>query len=248
MTFRQHVLLGTALALALQAQTPAPSAKPAPAKPIRHLEYSLSVDYLTNGEGHSSGMSAGGEGGVDSGVNSQLGGGGRRGTIEADVLGFTPDGALIVAINEVLEEAPRPGERFTCTVYGDGHVMCPNAGGPLSDAENLLLSMLGRGFVDPNLSAADSHWQRTYEGKDVDVVTDYTVADPADARVTIVKHSKITSRVRTIGDSVEDGRIVYDRTLSVPDDVHDTVDETWAGGSLLSTFDMKLVTDTFAKP
>ena len=108
------ILLGTALTLALQAQTPAPS--PAPVlsdKPIRHLEYTFSVGYLTNGEGHSSGMSVGGEGGVGSGVDSELGGGGRTGTIDVDVMGFTPDGALILGINEMLQATPRPSERFT---------------------------------------------------------------------------------------------------------------------------------------
>lgn len=245
-----RVLLTVAFALVLQAQTPAPQASPppAPAKPIRHLEYAFSVDYLTNGEGHNSGMSVGGEGGNGSGVGSLLGGGGRRGTIDVDVQGFTPDGALIIGVNEMLQSAPRPAERFTCTIYGDGHVMCPGADGPLSDAENLLLSMLGRGFVEQNVSDANSHWQRSYQGKDVTVVTDYTITDPTDTRVTIVKHATIKSYVRTIGNSVEDGKIVYDRQLSIPESVHDTVNETRGYGTLLTTFDMTLVSDSFAKP
>ena len=193
-------------------------------------------------------MSAGGEGGVSSGVESGVGGGGRTGTIDVDVVGFTPDGALIVGINEMLQSAPRPEERFTCTVYGDGHVMCPNVHGQLTDAENLLLSMLGRGFVDPNLSATGNHWQRKYDGKDVSVVTDYTVTDPADTRVTVKRHSTITSRARSIGDSTDDGTIVYDRTLSVPDSVHDTVNEAYENETLLSTIDLKLISDSFAKP
>jgi len=237
------------MALTLQAQTPAPSAAPAGAgKPIRHLEYSLAVGYVTNGEGHSSGMSAGGEGGAGSGVNSGLGGGGRTGTIDADVVGFTPDGALIIGINEMLQSAPRPEERFTCTVYGDGHVMCPDVHGQLTDAENLLLSMLGRGFIDPNLTATGNHWERKYEGKDVGVVTDYTMVDPADAQVTIERRSTITSRVHSVGDSTEEGTIVYDRTLSVPDSVHDTVTESYRNSTLLSTIDLKLISDSFAKP
>lgn len=234
--------------VALSGQTPAPQT-PTSSTPVRHLAYAFQVDYITNGEGHSSGMSDGGMGGVGSGVGSMLGGGGRRGTIDVDVIGFSPDGALIVGVNEMLQSAPRPSERFTCTVYGDGHVMCPTADGPrLSDAENLLLSFLGRGFIDPNALDAHNHWQRSYNGKDVNVVTDYTLTDQGDGRPAIVaKHSKITSRVPTVGDSVEDARIVYDRALSVPDSVHDTMDESFTDGSLQTTFDITLTSDSFAK-
>ena len=232
--------------LAFSAQTPAPVPS-APTKPVRRLVYAFSVDYVTNGELHDSGMSAGGEGGNGSGVESMLGGGGRRGTMNVDVVGFSPDGALIVAVNESLEHEPRRGERFTCTIYGDGHVLCPHADGPLTDAENLLLSMLGRGFIDAGVSPTNHHWRRTYDGKQVSVVTDYTLTDPGNGSpVTIVKHSTVKSRVRTIGDSVEDGTIVYDRALSVPDTVKDVTYETRATGSLQSTFAFTLTSDSFA--
>lgn len=236
-------------AFALTAQTPAPQPAAAVAgKPIRHLEYAFTVDYTTNGETHGSGMSEGGEGGVGSGVNSMLGGGGRRGTMLVDITGFTPDGALIVAVNESLQEAPRPGERFSCTVYGDGHVLCPHADGPLTDAENLLLSTLGRGFIDASAAANGGHWQRSYEGNQVSVVTKYAIADTADGHPAIItKHSDIKSRVRTIGDSVEDGRIDYDTAMSVPDDIHDTVYETLATGSIQTIIDVRLTQDSFAK-
>ncbi len=247
-----------ALFVLLTAQTPAPQtpeqttasqAPPTSTKPFRHLEYSLQVEYVTNGEGHGSGMSDGGEGGSGSGVGSLLGAGGRRGTIDIDMVGFTKDGALIMTINEMLESAPRPGERFTCTVYGDGHVMCPKADGPLSDAENLVLSFLGRGFIDSSVSATNNHWQRNYEGKEITVVTDYTVTNAGGAGpMKIAKHSKITSRTQTVGNSVEDGQIVYDPSLSVPDVIHDSVYETQGSASLQSTFDLKLTTDSFTKP
>ncbi|HEY2474568.1 MAG TPA: hypothetical protein VGI19_07165 [Candidatus Cybelea sp.] len=235
--------------LALTGQTPATSGPPAAAaKPIRHLEYSFQVEYQTNGEGHSSGMDAGGASGVGSGVSSALGGGGRKGTMDVNVVGVASDGALIITIDEMLQSEPRPRERFTCTVYGDGHVMCATADGPLSDAENLLLSLLGRGFVDPQALDSNKHWRREYDGKQVTVVTDYTMADPgSDRPVTIVKHAKITSHANTVGDSVEDGRIIYDRALSVPDSVHDTLYETFDSGSLFATFDVTLTADSFAK-
>lgn len=230
----------------LSAQTPAPPA--APAKSLRHLEYSFHVEYQTNGEGHDSGMDPGGAGGNGTGVTSILGGGGRQGTIDVDVVGFASDGALIVAINEMLQADARPRERFTCTVYGDGHVLCPTAVGPLSDAENLLLSLLGRGFVNPSALDSRNHWRLTYDGRQVSVVTDYTITDPADAGpVTIVKHATITSHTRTIGNSVEDARIVYDRALSVPDSVHDTAFEQYTDGSLSTTLDVSLISDSFAK-
>lgn len=233
--------------LAFSAQTPAPVSS-VPAKPVRRLVYAFSADYVTNGEAHDSGMSPGGTESSGSGVESLLGGGGRHGTMNVDVVGFSPDGALIVAINESLENAPRPGERFTCTVYGDGHVLCQKADGPLTDAENLLLSMLGRGFIDASVSPTNNHWRQTYDGKQVSVVTDYTLTDPGGGRpVTIVKHSNIKSRVRTIGDSVEDGTIVYDRALSVPDSVKDTTYETLPSGSLQSTFSFTLTSDSFAR-
>lgn len=237
-------------AFALTAQTPAPKpAGPTPTgTPIRHLEYAFTVDYTTNGEGHNSGMAAGGEGGVDSGVNSMLGGGGRRGTMIVDVTGFTPDGALIVAVNESLQEAPRPGERFSCTVYGDGHVLCPTANGPLTDAENLLLSTLGRGFIDASAAANGGRWKRSYDGKQVFVSTTYAMTGGGDGHPAVItKHSDIQSRVRTIGDSVEDGRIDYDTALSVPDAIHDTIFETLANATIQTVIDLRLTQDSFAK-
>ena len=192
-------------------------------------------------------MDAGGTGGVGTGVGSALGGGGREGKIAVDVVGFAGDGALIVAINESLRAEPRPRERFTCTVYGDGHVMCPMADGPLSDAENLLLSLLGRGFIDPQALDSDNHWRREYDGRQVTVVTDYTMTDTGNGPVIIVKHAKVMSHANTVGDSEEIGKIIYDRSLSVPDSVHDTVYERFSDGSLFTTIDVTLTADSFAK-
>jgi hypothetical protein len=230
------------------ASNAATSANPAPTRAIRHLEFAFEVEYQRNGESHDSGMDPGGTRGFGSGVTSALGGGGRKGTVNVDVVGFAADGALIVAIQEILHAEARPEERFVCTVYGDGHVACPNADGPLSDAENLLLSLLGRGFIDQQASDARNHWRREYDGKQVSVVTNYTMSDTSSVGVvSIVKHSKITSRSRSVGNSEENGKIVYDRTLSVPDSVHDTVYETLDNSSLLTTVDVTLTADSYGR-
>lgn len=250
-TFKRLAFCVAAVVL-MSGQTPAPAppaAPAAPAKPLRQLEYTFSVDYITNGEGHDSGMSGGGMGGNGSGVSSALGAGGRKGTMHVDVLGLTQDGGLVVTVHETLEFEPRPNESFTCTVYGDGHTLCPTATGPLSDAENVLLNFLGRGVIDPSLTGANNHWQRKYEGKEVAVVSDYTMTDPGNGKpVTIDKHTKISSNVRTIGNSVEDGRVVYDRSLSVPDSIHDVNFETRGSETMQTTVELNLKSDSFSKP
>jgi hypothetical protein len=227
-------------------QTPAP-APATPQKPLRHLEYSFQVSYMRNGETHNSGMSAGGEGGTGAGMSPIFGSAGRRGTIDADVMALTQDDGMIVQINESLQYAPRPEERFTCIVYGDGRSMCPRATGPLSDAENALLSVMGRGFIDPALTDATAHWQRKYDGKDIKVVSEYTMTDPLDGKpATIVKHAKITSDVPSVGDSIEETRISYDRKLSVPDSIHAVLDETLRYATVHTTIELNLTSDSFA--
>jgi hypothetical protein len=239
--------------LACSAQTPPPpSPAPIVAAPLptaRHLEYTFSVSYFQSGESHDSGMEGGGTGGTGSGVDADFGSGGRRGTIDADVTAFTSDGGLLVGINEAVTGFPRPGERFSCIVYADGHTLCPGEIRPLTDVENSLLSFLGRGYLDAAQPDAGGHWQRTHFGRDVDVVSDYTLQAADDQNhVTIVVKTKITSKVPTMGNTVAEVKVQYDKSLSVPNTIHDEAHETLHGGTLQTTIDLQLTKDSFATP
>ncbi len=234
----------TARALS-QVRPPSPAAT---AAPLRRLVYAMQVDYFASGEGHDSGMTPGGTGGNGSGVQAILGSGGRRGTIEADVLALAPHDGLIVAVDEMLYEAARPRQRFTCLVYGSGQTYCPDSVGALSDAENLLLSLLGRGFVDPSVTAPSFSWQRAYHGKDVSVRTTYAMTDPKNGLpVTIVMRSKIVSAVPNVGNTSAHARITYDRAMSVPDAIHEVAREQLGGSLVRTTIDLRLTSDSFAR-
>lgn len=175
-----------------------------------------------------------------------FGGGGRRGTIVADITAATSDGGLLVGVNEEIQNE-RPSERFTCIVYGDGHTYCPGEVRPLSDAENTLLSFLGRGFIDSSKMDANNHWQRAYKGKDISVVDDFTASDPGNGKtVNVVESKKVSSNVPSVGNTAAELKIVYDTTMSVPDSVHDEAHEAFANGTVQITMDLQLTKDSFA--
>lgn len=115
--------LCAAVFFTFSAQTPAPTIA-IPMKAPRHLEYDFIVSWHSAGEAHNSGFNGDGSGGIGAGIISVKGGGGRTGTIAADIVAITNDGGLVVRINEAVHDADRPGETFTCVVYPDTHKSC----------------------------------------------------------------------------------------------------------------------------
>ncbi len=140
--------------VALTAQTPAP-ASPA-GKPLRHLEYSFNVAVQDQQTSKVAGLNSPQPANVAGNLVAPETG---SGTMFVDVLSVASDGALVVRISELAQNETRPRQAYTCNVYGSTSVFCPSAATP-SAAEWLLLSYLGRQFIDAAPWDAQGHWQR----------------------------------------------------------------------------------------
>jgi hypothetical protein len=240
-------LLAVCAAAGLTAQTPAPAQTPTPTstKPLRHLEYSFSDDYegvsgyeynaIGNGTNPSSGVG---------GTNSSIGG---KGTMSVDVLSAAGDGALMIRISEWIADQPHAGDAYTCTVYGNTAVLCPSVPAP-SQAEWILLSYLGRQFIDAAPWDAQHHWQRKYDTSAYNVVEDFTMADGSTDKQTIVRETKkLSMHNGGFGTRTEEIQITYDRSMEIPDVVHDEMQSVGTAGSGHGSYDFHLIGDSFAK-
>jgi hypothetical protein len=228
----------------LTAQAPAP-AQPS-GKPIRHLEYAFTVDEEGVSEYHYNGIGNGVETGAGVGGGAVSDGG--QGTMSIDVMSLTSDGALQVRISEFVQNEPRPRAAYTCTVYGNTTVLCPSVPAP-SDAEWVLLSYLGRQFVDAAPWDPAHHWQRATNTAQYALTEDFTMADPTDATVAVIRETKkMQMHNGDFGTRVDDVRITYDRSMEIPKAVHDDIQETGTGGSSHASFDFRLTADSFVKP
>ena len=228
------------LALAvLSGQTPAPS--PSAAAPLRHLEYSFTIHKVGMAGSEYNGMSDGIEGG------STIGDGG-QGTMDVDVLSISSDGALIVRISERVSTDPRPRQAYTCTVYGNTTVVCPSVPAP-SQAEWLLLRYLGRSFVDSAPWDAQHHWGRSSRTDRYALTEDFTMSDAGDGKhVVVLETEKVDAYNGGMNAQTEDVRITYDRSMEVPDAVHDVIASTGESSSTgQATIDFQLRKDSFAK-
>jgi hypothetical protein len=229
--------------VALTAQTPAPASPPG--KPMRHLEYSFNV--VVQGLQSNEVKGPNGVQTVDSAGNVVAPEGG-SGTMFVDVLSVAPDGALVVRIAELVQNEPRPRQAYTCNVYGNTSVFCPSAATP-SAAEWLLLSFLGRQFIDAAPWDAQGHWQRKEESTGFNVEDDFTLVDAGDGKKVIVREIKTTQLHNGGFDTqTSDITINYDRAMEVPAVIH--ADVATAGGAETSSasYVFTLEKDSFAKP
>lgn len=241
----KHAALCAVVICLCSAQTPAPDRTVGivPFKAARHLEFSFDVSYAGMQDSQ-----YGAIGSDDSGVGGVVSGGGRRGTLDVDVTGLTSDGGVVVEINEMVMDAARPGQRFMCFAYADGHTVCPNNVVSPSDVENAVLGVLGRGFIDTSKLDSNNHWRRTYTGQQMDVTSDYTVSDaPEGQPVTIVEQTKIVSDTPRVPNTVATAKIVYDIPMAVPDSLHKEATETYRNGTMRITMDLHLTKDSYAK-
>jgi hypothetical protein len=223
----------------LMAQTPAQSS----GKPLRHLRYTFSSSYSGVSEYHYNGISD-----SSSGVGGAAQSEGGNGTMDVEVLSIAEDGALVIRISEWIQNEPRARQAFTCTVYGNTMVVCPSADPSPSDAEFMLLSYLGRQFVDAAPWDAQHHWQRTRDTSLYKLVEDFTMAGASDDKHAIILEKKKTSLDAVgFGSQTEDIRISYDRTMEVPNAIHNDLQVTGDDGSGHGTYDFKLASDSFAK-
>jgi len=228
--------------LATAGLTPALAQTPATAKPLRHLEYSFTADYEGVSEYHFNGIN-GSNSGVG-GVNSSEGGSGK---MDIDVLSITPEGALQVQITEWVQNEAHPGQAYTCTVFGNTAVLCPSVPAP-SAAEWVLLSYLGRQFVDGAPWDAQHHWQRKSDTSEYSLVEDFTM-DPSsdDKRALIRETKKMVLHNGGFSSQTEDVVIRYDRAMEVPVAISDQLQDNGTAGSGHSQYAFNLVSDSFAK-
>lgn len=226
---------------AVVAQAAAPAA-PVLDHPLRHLEYTYTVDYQRLGNGTTDAIGTGG-----SGMVALSGSGGRQGRLFADVMAVAKDGGLVVRVQEWQEAAPRPEQSYECAVYGDTRVICP-PNLEVTDVENVLMADLGRGFFDPADVGAGGKWQRTYSNATVNVTSDFALdGSPASNPVKIVEHTEIKSVNGAFRNWHEDAKIVYDATLSVPASLHDVAVQAARGNAgMQTTVDLTLQKDSFA--
>ncbi|MFY9740209.1 MAG: hypothetical protein WAK11_14335 [Candidatus Cybelea sp.] len=232
----------------LTGQTPppaaAPSAPPA-AAPLRHLEYTFVVDHQGMSERHFNGIGNGVQ--TSNGVRGISSSNGGHGTMDVDVLSIAADGALVVRISESVYLEARPRQPYTCTVYGDTAVTCPSVPAP-SEAEWVLLSYLGRQFVEAAPWDAQHHWQRKAETAQYSLQEDFTLSDTGDGKRVLIHETKKTE-IHDGGFSTrsEDLSITYDRSMEVPDAIEDELVSSGGGGSGHSSFDFQLSKDSFVK-
>jgi len=164
-----------------------------------------------------------------------------------DVLSIASDGALVVRISESVYLEARARQPYTCTVYGNTAVTCRSVPAP-SEAEWVLLSYLGREFVEAAPWDAQHHWQRKADTEQYSLQEDFTISDTGDGKhVTIHEAKKTEIHDGRFGTRAEDLSITYDRSMEVPDAVHDDLVTTGGSGSGHSSFDFQLSKDSFVK-
>lgn len=229
----------------LTAQTPPPATPPTPDKPIRHLEYSFSVSENGMTSYEFNGINGGVETASGAGSGSSSNGG--DGTMSVDVMGLGPDGSLIVRISELVRNETRPRQAYTCNVYGNTSVFCPAIPAP-SAAEWVLLSYLGRQFIDGAPWSADGHWQHSEKSTGFDLHEEFTLVDAGDGKKVVVQELR-TMDMHNGGFSTQSSTITinYDRAMEVPDHIRDEVVASGANAASNAHYEFTLLSDSFAK-
>jgi hypothetical protein len=212
---------------------------------MRHLEYffSVSEDGMTSYEFN----------GINGGIETASGAGsgesstGGDGTMYVDVMSVAPDGALVVKISELVRNEPRPRAAYTCNVYGNTAVFCPAIPAP-SAAEWVLLSYLGRQFIDGAPWSADGHWQRNEKATGFDLQEDFTLVDAGNGKKVVVQELRKMD-THNGGFSTQSSTITinYDRAMEVPDQIRDEVVASGANSASSAHYEFTLLNDSFAK-
>ena len=93
-------------------------------------------------------------------------------------------------------------------------------------------------------------WTRSYTNKHVKVTTTYAMTSPQSARIASVTAHRETKRPVGLGaDWTETETLSYDKTLKVPDVIHDETDQGAKGTTQEHpVIDIKLTKDSFATP
>jgi hypothetical protein len=221
----------------------------------RHLEYAFTVSEQGQQESQSSAM-----GSADAQYNAvdfsttRTGSGaagatmsdGGTGTMMVDVLSVTADQALLVKISETVDGEPRPRSSYTCTVYGNTTVSCPDNASP-SQAEWVLLSFLGRRFVDGAPWDSNGRWSRTQETPQYKMTQQFTKSTTSDnAIINIVENKKMTLHNGGYSNQTQDSNVAYNVALEVPVSVKGEITTQSGSDSEHMTVALKLKSDSWA--
>lgn len=186
---------------------PALAADQAPAKPLRHLSYDVSVGVstsqdLTNYYGH-----------MTSGKGSLNG----RGSITADVLGARPDDkSLVVRVAEISDT--RKGAPVTLLVLADGRVSIdPKDSNNMNEEEQALVGLLGRAIVADHDLTPGASWKVSTGGVGGSDVMTYRVASLVDDdKVNLeLQHDINLGGAQPMTITIT-GKVLYNYKLSVP--------------------------------
>lgn len=212
---------------------------------MRHLEYAFSVSengitsYEVNGI----------NGGVEtaSGALGRSGNIGGDGTMYVDVMSVAPDGALVIRISELVRNQPHPGDAYTCNVYGNTSVFCPAIPAP-SAAQWVLLSYLGRRFIDGAPWTADGHWQHAETSTAFNLQEDFTLVDAGNGKKVVVQELRKMD-IHNGGFNSQSSTITinYDRAMEVPDHIRDEVVSSGDNAASSAHYEFTLRSDSFAK-
>ncbi len=168
---------------------------------------------------------------------------GGSGTMYVNVLSVAPDGALVVRIAELVRGDARPRQAFTCSVYGNTSVLCPSTPSP-SQAEWVLLSYLGREFVDAAPWNAQGQWERTEQSDQFQTTEDFTLVDASQQRAVVHEVKKMTLHNGGFDNQTSDVMITYDRVMEVPATIHDDVVTTSGDEASHAKYDFTLKRDS----
>ena len=131
-------------ALQASAQTPstAQAAPMAPAGPglpaVRHLEYRF---------GYNTPATKAGTG---------------TGTTTIDITGLAPDGGMTITATDNWWNTVRPRQTYTCEVYANGGVVCPQPPYALSPIQVAIVPLLGRRYFAALAGNAHATWEQKY--------------------------------------------------------------------------------------
>ncbi|MGB6986028.1 MAG: hypothetical protein WBD74_08680 [Candidatus Aquilonibacter sp.] len=211
------------------------------ADPLRTVVYHFSID--ASGFGNLP-ASSGVELLYDNGVGAASGA--RTGKIEVTVVQATPDGGLVVDGGETIDRADKPLQTIRCALYGaTTDVVCDlNVGATLE--ELMLLTYLGRQFLDTSRLDDKGHWHTTPHVKSgtMDIQSDFTVSKVDGQKITItVDREERNGGYR----STTTGNLLYDAAMDVPDSIRLETAATQTRGEADVNLDCRLLSDSMAK-
>lgn len=163
-----------------------------------------------------------------------------KGTIHADVLGVTKDGALYVRLSQQVDgDAHATFAPADCSVYADTRVLCATASA-LGGFEDEVAHLMGRKFINGDQLDDKNHWRIAGGAGDGSVTDDYTIDSNTNGILDITEARDFVERGETTHHAAT---ITYDLNHTVPTKVH-YIDSSAANPKAAMTVDIALTSDS----